>query len=335
MTLIQIQNIIKNLPNEAGVYRFYGSMENLLYIGKAKNLKNRVSSYFQSNRLDGNTRLQTMVSQIERVDYTVVKNENEALILEANLIHNLQPKYNIKLKDDKSYLYVRISPQNPWSNITLTRKKYDTKSQYFGPYSQKFAISNLLRILRVIFPYCEQKQVSTRPCDYVQLKQCDGICCGRENIEDYQKKIEQITKVLNGETKEVELWIKSQMIKAINNNNFELAGLWRDKSILLGEVINSQKIILPMEQDLDIVTLTLKTDKSSEISSEFNSLFTVVSAFVQNIRKGKMINLNNFIMSGQDYFELDKNDLIKRFLIEYYSNKSDSVEILLQVWEED
>jgi excinuclease ABC subunit C len=341
MTIGQIQNILKNLPHEPGVYRFYGMADNLLYIGKAKNLKNRVSSYFQTSRHEDNIRLQNMVSQIERVDYTVVKNEKESLILEANLIHNLQPKYNIQLKDDKSYLYVRISNQGDWSNITLTRRRYDKKSQYFGPYTKKYGISNLLRVLRIIFPYCDKSAIDGKPCYYVQLKQCDGICCARESLEDYQVKIDQISKVLSGQTREVETWLKGKMLEAIEINNFELAGLWRDRVKLLDEVVSDQKIILLQEQDLDIVTILIKVDskKQSENNLEneetinSNNL-TVAAAFVQNIRAGKMINLSNFILSGQDYFETDNSRLVQRFLIDYYANKSESVEILLNVWED-
>ncbi len=334
MTPGQIQNILKNLPQQSGVYRFYGMADNLLYIGKAKNLKNRVSSYFQISRHEDNIRLQNMVSQIERVDYTVVKNEKESLILEANLIHNLQPKYNIQLKDDKSYLYVRISNQGSWPNITLTRRRYDSKSQYFGPYTKKYGISNLLRVLRIIFPYCDKCAIDGKPCNYVQLKQCDGICCNQESLNDYKTKINQISKVLSGQTKEVESWLNQKMRDAININNFELAGLWRDRVRLLDEVINDQKIILPHEQDLDIVTIVIKIDSKNDSKVDSTSNLTVAAAFVQNIRAGKMINLSNFILSGQDYFETDNSRLVQRFMIDYYANKSNPVEVLLNVWED-
>ena len=150
------KEIIKNLPHEPGVYRFYSSSEDPLYIGKAKDLKNRVSSYFQDGR-PKNQRLSLMISQIERIEYTVVKTEKESLILEANLIHKLQPKYNILLKDDRNYLYVRLTNADPIPGFFLTRRKYDPRSDYFGPYTKLSGIVQTMRTLRLIFPYCQEK----------------------------------------------------------------------------------------------------------------------------------------------------------------------------------
>lgn len=147
--------VISKLPPQPGVYRFYGLGDNILYIGKAKNLKNRVSSYFQAGR-PKNQRLTLMVNQIEKIEYTVVASEREALILEANLIYQKQPKYNILLKQDRSYVYVRIT-SDPIPGVFLTRRKFDPKSVYFGPYTQKVAIFRVLQVLRIIFPYCQER----------------------------------------------------------------------------------------------------------------------------------------------------------------------------------
>jgi excinuclease ABC subunit C len=392
----QIASILKNLPSLPGVYRYYGIGDNVLYVGKAKNLKHRVSQYFQKNKLEGNARLQTMVSQIERVEYTTVNTEKEALILEANLIYNLQPKYNVLLKDDRSYLYVRISNKYIKSElktnadsvtfvpseitlydlpkITLTRRKYDKNSDYFGPYTKKFGIVNVLRILRSIFPYCEKvggKAEWTRDnktcCHYYQLKQCDGICCGKESIEQYLNKTDQIKKVLAGETDSVKDWIKIKINEAIMLNNYELAGLWRDRFNLLDDVISNQQIVLPQPQDLDIISLIHEKDSSG---------LAIASVFIQNIREGKIMNLNNFIMSGtseefgeetytpktRDFDSLERviypsigggseadggikvntgdlnqtsqiQDFVQTFLVNYYSEQAYKPEILLQVYE--
>jgi excinuclease ABC subunit C len=362
-----------------------------------------------------------MVSQIERVEYTTVKTEKEALILEANLIYNLQPKYNVLLKDDRSYLYVRISgsqkveaasvlPLERTGNsientkheldfesgssrfahddsstvtklenlpkITLTRRKYDKNSDYFGPYTKKFGIVNVLRVLRTIFPYCEnaggKSEIKNlgKPCHYVQLRQCDGVCCGKENSQQYLAKIEQIKKVLAGETDQVKLWLKNKIGEALALENYQLAGLWRDRINMLDEVIENQQIILPQPQNLDIITLIHETDISG---------LAIASVFIQNIREGKIINLNNFIMSGtQDQLEeesfegeiIGNNTIMEReiplsrggskademgdvtetktpkinpdisiqtfiqtFLVNYYSEQSYKPEILLQVFE--
>ena len=425
MSPIEIQNLVKNLPEAPGVYRFFGAGEIPLYIGKAKVLKNRVSSYFMEHRLTDNPRLQLMISQVVRVEYTVVSTEKDALILEANMIHNLQPKFNILLKDDRNYLYVRITNpnqklsnkpfetnrvgdsygkveelevlypignsedaeinvcnknsdhsktnlskenslldynnelyevnknlkfipfytyQNQIPTVTLTRRKYDKTSEYFGPYTKKYGIFNVLRILRTIFPYCEKKLSDGKPCQYVQIKQCDGICCGQESIENYNSKIEQIKKVLNGDTNSVKIWLKDKIGEAIDLNNYELAALWRDRLNILDEVVADQKIILPHPQNLDIITLLTQTD---------NDGFTIGSVFVQNIRDGKIINVNNFLLSGTsgllelDTVELDEIDLdtsesagdnedifgmCQNFLVEYYAQqKGTKPEVLLNL----
>jgi excinuclease ABC subunit C len=326
----QIQNTLKNLPSLPGVYRFYGIDDKVLYIGKAINLKNRVSHYFLPSNLKDNHRLQILVEQIDRIDYTVVKTEKEALILEANLIHNLQPKFNIQLKDDKSYLYVRIT-NSPIPNITLTRRKYDKTSSYFGPYTKKFGIFNVLRTIRLIFPYCENKNQIPgeigKPCNYVQLKLCDGICCGKESIENYQAKITQIKSILNGNTTEVKNWLKTKISESASISNFELAGLYRDRLGMLDSIISSQKIILPHPQDLDIITLVTETDTTG---------LQLGSVFVQVIREGKIINVNNFMLTGSaDSEGQDATSMIETFMLGYYSDKSDIPEILLQSWESE
>jgi excinuclease ABC subunit C len=288
-----LANTLKNLPGEPGVYRFYSLADELLYIGKAKNLKNRVTTYFQKNRQKENPRLSLMVSQINRIDYTVVGTENESLILEANLINSLQPKYNIQLKDDRSYLYVRITnSQIPF--ITFTRQKYDKKSTYYGPYTKKFDIISVLRLLRLIFPYCEKKSFTelgdySKPCQYVQLRQCDGICCGRESVESYNAKISQIKLILSGKTKSVKTWLNNKIKEYIEIENYEMASLWRDRIATLDRVIGDQKIILPQPIDLDIVTL---------IHEQKSGISPIASVFVQSIREGKMINVNNFLLTG-------------------------------------
>jgi excinuclease ABC subunit C len=336
MTKGQVQNLLKNLPNEPGVYRYYGLDDNLLYVGKAKNLKNRVSQYFQQTRIEEIPRLKSMVEQIERVEYTVVKSEKESLILEANLINSLQPRYNIQLKDDRSYLYVRITkPKNRQEipNIFLTRRKFDNQSDYFGPYTKRFGIYNILRILRIIFPYCEKKEIDGKPCRYVQLKQCDGICCGSESITNYNSKIEQIKSVLSGNTTPVKNWLKQKINEAVQIQNFELASLWRDRLNMLEDVISNQQIILPQPQNLDIVTLVIEKDPRT---------LDIGSVFVQTIREGKMINVNNFILAGsfsdlkQEQTETtndDQNSMISSFLINYYADKPDHPEVLLQMFE--
>lgn len=334
----KFSDLIKNLPNKPGVYRFYSPEDNLLYIGKAKNLKNRVSSYFQEGR-PRNQRLTLMISQIDRVEYTEVKSEKESLILEANLIHELQPKYNVLLKDDKSYVYVRFSNRDPIPGIFLVRKKFDTRSDYFGPYTKKYGIENTLRLLRQIFPYCQERFFTGKACQYVGIKQCDGICVGLETKENYIAKLEQIKSILSGKTEVAESFIANKMQEAIGNKNFELAALWRDRLALLKDTIVDQKIILPHPQDLDIITLIVDAPTSDGL--------VIGSVFVQNIRAGKMINVNNFLLSGTSEEEINSEDktakteesenlqmqFLQRFLSTYYSQNSGDSDVFVQIFD--
>jgi excinuclease ABC subunit C len=328
--MLDTATLIKNLPEKPGVYRYYAEDGMLLYIGKAKNLKKRVSSYFQLGR-PHNQRLTLMISQIEKVDYTVVSSEAESLILEANLIHNLQPKYNILLKDDKNYVYVRITNEEI-PGIYLVRKKFDKQSKYFGPYTKKFGISETLRTLRTIFPYCQQKTISQRPCSYFTIHQCEGICAGLESIEKYRQKIYYIQSILDGKTQVAEDYLKQKILSAIDIQNFELASLWRDRLRLLRETIVSQKIILPTTQDIDIVTLVLGLEDRG---------LQVGSVFVQSIRDGKMINVNNFLLSGTEDIdsgevlntEIVANSFLRRFMSSFYSQKSDVVDVMVQIYQ--
>lgn len=315
---------IKNLPLKPGVYRFYDNNDGLLYIGKAKNLKNRVSSYFQEGR-PKNQRLTLMISRISRIEYTVVASEKESLILEANLIHNLQPKYNILLKDDKSYVYIRIT-NDAIPGIFIVRKKYDPASLYFGPYTKQGSIYNTLRTLRTIFPYCQEKNPQNRPCSYYGIKQCDGICVGKETITDYSQKIEQIKLVLEGKTELVEKFISGKISSAVENSNFALAAMWRDRLSTLKEAIGTQKIILPKPTNLDMITLVVRTDTEG---------LELGSVFVQNIRDGKLINVANYILAGSGQTE-DNSELaeefLQRFFQSYYIMNTDKAPVLLQAF---
>lgn len=350
----KLKETIKNIPHRPGVYRYYGLDGGLLYIGKARDLRNRVSSYFQDNA-DHTTRIRLMVNQVERIEYTVVGSENEAIILEANLIHAHQPRYNILLKDDKSYLYVRLTSDSI-PTFFLTRRKYDPNSKYFGPFTKRYAINDTLRTLRTIFPYCSNRVPNGKPCNYMGIKQCDGICIGKETMEQYQFKIQCIQDALNGRIDEAEEWLTAKIIQAINIDNFELAALWRDKLKLLQSATSDQKIILPQPQNIDLLTLVMTQDTEG---------LQIGSFFLQSIRDGKIVNVNNFIMSGSEvfsngertipsqsetweekeesYLENTTDELnlgkslalsfLQRFLITHSYKNSENVRIMIEVFE--
>lgn len=313
------KEVIKSIPHKPGVYRYYTKNNELLYVGKAKDLKNRVSSYFQEGR-PKNERLTLMISQIDRIEYTVVESEKESLILEANLINNLQPKYNVLLKDDKSYLYVRFT-SDPVPSVLFARKKYDPKSDYFGPYTKKAGIVNVLRTLRTIFPYCQTRFPQKRPCNYVSIKQCDGICVGLETKEVYTDKLEQIKNVLRGKTIGVENYLNQKITDSVELGNFELAALWRDKKHTLEETVLTQKIILAEPQDIDLLSLAIK---ESDTGLQIGSVFT------QNIRDGKVINVANFLLSGTEEEDIEYK-FLDRFLSSSYTQHS-NIDVFVQMF---
>lgn len=328
----KLKDVLKNIPNKSGVYRYYDIADNLLYVGKAKNLKKRVTSYFQGSKIISE-RMLLLLSQIDRIEYSTVDSEKEALILEANLIHSLQPKFNILLKNDSSYLYIRRT-NDPIPSYQIVRKKYDPNSKYFGPYTKKFAINDVLRSLRIIFPYCEAKIPQSKPCYYCALKQCNGICYGNENYEEYIERLKKIEAVLNGKTKDVKEELKNKMIEAINKEDYELAALWRDKIKLLDETIYDQKAILPNPQDIDLLTLIISVQSDGLLIGSF---------YIQNIRDGKINNVNNYLLSGSEDLSQgldninDVKEMAKSFLIRFFSSyiNEDNVPIHIQTYLEE
>lgn len=319
--IAKFRDTIKNIPQKPGVYRYYTEDGLLLYVGKAKRLKARVSSYFQEGR-PRNQRLTLMVNQIDRIEYTVVQTEKESLILEANLIHNLQPKYNVLLKSDGSYVYVRVT-DDPIPGIFITRRKYDPHSHYFGPYTKRSGIANTLRTIRTIFPYCQERFPQKKACNYYAIKQCNGICVGHEYIGEYKQRISLIEQVLKGKTTPVNDYLMQKIQEAVEIGNFELAGLWRDRLHQLQETIVDQKIVLPQPMDLDVISLVIDQEDSEG--------FQIASSFVQNIREGRMVNVGNFLLTGtaQENFEFE---YAMRFLQNYYSENQPDSPVFLNVY---
>jgi excinuclease ABC subunit C len=313
------KEVIKTIPHKPGVYRYYSMNEELLYVGKAKDLKNRVSSYFQEGR-PKNERLTLMISQIDRIEYTVVKSEKESLILEANLINSLQPKYNVLLKDDKNYIYVRIT-NDPIPGIFFARRKYDPNSQYYGPYTKKTGIINVLRTLRTIFPYCQERFPQKRACNYVSIKQCGGICVGLEDKNTYTDRLNNIKNILEGKINIVENYLNEKIQESASAGNYELAALWRDKKHILEDTITDQKIILPDPQDVDLISLVIKENETG---------LQIGSVFVQNIRDGKVINVSNFLLSGTEEEEKEYK-FLDRFLSSFYTQQSE-IDILVHIF---
>ncbi len=316
------KSIIQDLPDSPGVYRYYDNKKNLLYIGKAKSLKKRVSSYFQNSK-SHNQRITLMISLIDSIEYTQVSTEKESLILEANLINNLQPKYNVLLKDDKSYLFIEYTKNDPIPGFFLVRKKENISSDYYGPFTNTRQISEVMKIVRTIFPYCQERYPGTKPCQYTSIKQCNGICVGLEDKESYIARNKLILSILNGRTKLAQDEVKIKINEFIATGNYEHAAFYRDKLNLLKDIGEKQKIVLKVAEDIDLINLVYQQHEDGEIIGSF---------FVQQIRDGRIINVFNSIMSGTTE-EDSSSTLLDSFLFNYTNKNGFQIPLLWSVSE--
>lgn len=325
----KFKEVISKIPHQPGVYRYYSEAGELLYVGKAKDLRNRVSSYFQESRVH-NQRTYIMVNQIHIIEYTLVSTEKEALLLEASLIHSLQPRFNILLKDEQNYLYARFTYGDEIPTIQIERKKTSPKYTYYGPFFSRFHIEQVLRTLRMIFPYCGKRKFDGRPCEYVAIGQCDGVCIHKEPIVTYNEKLKQIENIFQGKTEETARFIDEKMRTAVEGKNFELAGFWRDRKQLLESMFRTnfadQKMVLPSPDTLDIITLVI------EYHDDGSSLGSV---FVQSIRNGKMINVNNFLLTGSEIEggQSLEQGYLERFLKSYYVFQKAEYPVIVQAYQ--
>ena len=224
----KIQGILETLPNKPGCYLMKNADDKIIYVGKAINLRHRVRSYFQ-NSVKHTVKTRQMVSHIDHIDWIVVESELEALILEMNLIKKNRPQYNIQLKDDKRYPYIKIEFQNPYPRILVTRQMVQDGSRYFGPYTSVWAVHQTLDLLRRIFPYltCDREITGqdSRPCLYYDIKLCSGPCINAISQADYYAMMEDIASFLEGKTADIVNRLQKQMSDAAENLNFERAAL--------------------------------------------------------------------------------------------------------------
>ena len=294
---------LEPLPEKPGVYLMYNNQEVIIYIGKAINLKNRVKSYFQNK--DHNEKTKALVSNIERYDFIVTDSETEALILENNLIKKFKPKYNILLKDDRYYPYIKITLKDRYPQVLPSRRIEKDGAKYYGPYPTMSAMYEVKSLLERMFPvkFCETPVYKDRPCLYYHLKQCLAPCISWVEEKVHKDMINEVCLFLEGKTGNVVERLTSDMHKSAENLDFERAANLRDLIFSLTKYMEKQKIITSPDVNQDII---------GTFSEE-----NIICCQVFQIRDGKLIGKIDF-----DYIineEQSMDDFLDKFLTNYYS----------------
>ena len=308
-----LQEKLKTLPSAPGVYLMKDARGKIIYVGKARVLKNRVRQYFQANKNHG-AKVKAMVAKVADFETIITASEVEALILECNLIKKHRPRYNISLKDDKSYPYLRLTAEN-FPRIILTRRIIHDGSRYFGPYTSGLAVKETLQLLRKIFPLRTCKTFAKRPCLEFHIKRCLAPCAEKISRENYLQIVKAAEKFLEGRTAQIERTLAAQMNEAAQTLNFEMAARLRDILAAVRKVTEKQKIVSDTG-DADAIGL-------ARLDGE-----TCAQIFF--IREGKVTGRENFLLSGA----ADESDAqaVTEFIKQYYSRAQISAaEILLPV----
>jgi excinuclease ABC subunit C len=278
-----ISALIKSLPEQAGVYQFYDQKGNLLYIGKAKNLKKRVSSYFSRSNFDS-FKIKVLVDRVWDLKYIVVDSESDALLLENNLIKKYQPRYNILLKDDKTFPWICIKKE-PFPRVFSTRTIVDDGSQYYGPYTSAYAVKVLLNLIRQLYqlrtcklPLTEKniKAGKFKVCLEYHIGNCKGPCIGLQDLESYRNSIDQIQSIIKGNLYDVISHLKNEMTKFAGQFKFEEANQFKEKIEILSRYQSKSTIVNPSIHDVEVFSIV-----SDEKEAFVNYLKVVKGAIIQ------------------------------------------------------
>ena len=307
--MFDIQEHLKQLPAEPGVYLMKDKFDNIIYVGKAKILKNRVRQYFQSSK-NHSSKVKSMVKNIDKFEYIITDSELEALILECNLIKKYKPKYNVLLRDDKTYPYIKVTTNEDFPRVLKFRKVIKDKAKYFGPYTNTTAVNDTLDIIKNIYPIrtCNidiERAIKTnmRPCLNLHIKRCVGPCTGNVTKEEYNKMIEEIILFLSGKEEKLIDILKEKMNKCAMDFNFEEAAIYRDKIKSLEDMMEKQKIdTSTSDLNQDVIAMARAHDEAC------------VQVFF--VRNGKIVGREHFILEG--VMDSTRESILGSFVKQFY-----------------
>ena len=308
------------LPDNPGVYLMKNSKNQIIYVGKAKILKNRVRQYFQNNK-NHSPKVCAMVKNIADFEFIITSSEIEAFILECNLIKKFQPRYNILLKDDKNYPFLKLTVNEDFPRIFITRKKLDDGAKYFGPFTNSSALKETLNLLQKIFPLRTCKNFHKRPCLEYHIHHCLAPCANLISKEIYAELVKSAEKFLEGKTSEIIKNLTEKMNLAAENLNFELAAKFRDILLSVKKISEKQKIVTD-SGNLDVIGI-----------SRLNEEICVQIFFV---REGKVIGRENFMIKGAA--EEENSQILVEFIKQYYNFaeiSSDEILLPVEIFDED
>ena len=297
-----IEEELKKLPSKPGVYIMRDKNDNIIYVGKAISLKNRVRQYFRKN--NKTARIEKMVSLIDHFEYIVVDNEAEALILECNLIKKNRPKFNVLLKDDKTYPYIKIDLKSEFPGVYITRRVINDGSKYFGPYANPGSAKEMLDFIRQKYKIhqCRNLKQRTRPCLNYHIKRCLAPCMGYVKRDEYLKQINEIIDLLEGRTDKILKDLEIQMNKASEELKFEEAAEIRDRIQAIERVSTKQKVSNISENSIDVIGIA-----KSELQVCIEIFF---------VRGSKMIGREHYFYN--DLKDMEDKEILSGFIKQYY-----------------
>jgi excinuclease ABC subunit C len=307
MTASLFTEQLRGLPNAPGVYLFKDAEGNIIYVGKAASLRHRVSSYFGSGQ-KLTPKIRRLVSRVADLEYFVTASEQEALILELNLIKQHHPRYNVSLKDDKTFPYLKIDLGEDWPRVHITRSLKENSGRYFGPFASAKSIKQTLKLLKGIFPFrsCTRQITGKdpRPCLEYDIGHCLAPCIGQTSRAEYDEVIKQLILFMEGKQEKVVRQLESQMNKAAEKMDFEKAARIRDQIQAVEAVVEGQRIATKTRGEQDVIAFSAERDQA------------YVQVFF--IRNGKLIGRESFVLQGTRYEEPSR--IMSSFIQQFYAS---------------